>query len=41
MGSVTVFINNCRAARKGDVIKETNGPPNAIVTGCENVLIGD
>jgi uncharacterized Zn-binding protein involved in type VI secretion len=41
LGSKSVFINNCRAARQGDVITEKNGPPNAIVSGCENVLIGD
>jgi uncharacterized Zn-binding protein involved in type VI secretion len=38
-GSVTVFINNLPAARQGDQIAEA-GPPNAIVMGCANVLIG-
>jgi uncharacterized Zn-binding protein involved in type VI secretion len=38
-GSATVFINSLPAARQGDQIVEA-GPPNAIVMGCANVLIG-
>jgi uncharacterized Zn-binding protein involved in type VI secretion len=46
-GSRTVLINNRRAARKGDSIKESgppnkeSGPPNTIKKGCKDVLIGD
>lgn len=40
-GSATVLINGRPAARQGDVIEEKGGPPNAIATGCKNVLIGD
>lgn len=42
-GSTSVFINNFPAARQGDEIieKKSPPPPNSIVSGCENVLIGD
>jgi uncharacterized Zn-binding protein involved in type VI secretion len=40
VGSVTVLINGLPAARMGDTIVETGGPPNAIVIGCMNVMIG-
>ncbi|NBD22296.1 PAAR domain-containing protein [Paenibacillus glycinis] len=39
MGSATVFINAMPAARLGDTIVE-GGPPNAIVSGAPNVMIG-
>ena len=39
MGSVKVLINNLPAVRQGDMIVEA-GPPNSIVMGCPNVLIG-
>ena len=39
VGSATVLINNLPAARLGDQIVES-GPPNAIVMGCQTVLIG-
>lgn len=39
MGSTTVLINNLPAARQGDIITES-GPPNTIVMGCPNVIIG-
>jgi len=38
-GSATVRIGGYPAARKGDVIIEA-GPPNAVATGAERVLIG-
>jgi len=38
-GSTTVIINNFPAARMGDSIIEV-GPPNPIVLGVPNVLIG-
>lgn len=38
-GSLTVFINGYPAARMGDSVTET-GPPNRIVSGVLNVLIG-
>jgi uncharacterized Zn-binding protein involved in type VI secretion len=39
LGSTTVFINSLPAARQGDAVVEV-GPPNPIVGGCPNVLIG-
>ncbi|WP_276316247.1 PAAR domain-containing protein [Paenibacillus artemisiicola] len=39
MGSATVFINRVPAARLGDSIVE-GGPPNAILSGAQNVMIG-
>lgn len=39
MGSATVFINSLPAVRMGDMIVES-GPPNAILSGAPNVLIG-
>ena len=39
-GSKTVLINGLTAARMGDTIVEALGPPNKIVGGCSNVLIG-
>lgn len=39
VGSTTVLINGMPAARQGDQIVEA-GPPNAIVMGASNVLIG-
>jgi len=39
VGSTTVFINNVPAARQGDRIIEI-GPPNTIISGKSNVLIG-
>ena len=39
-GSKTVLINGLPAARMGDTIVEALGPPNKIVGGCSNVLIG-
>ncbi|MFC4808119.1 PAAR domain-containing protein [Paenibacillus sp. GCM10023250] len=39
MGSATVFINAMPAARLGDMIVE-GGPPNSIVCGAPNVMIG-
>ena len=38
-GSVTVLIGGLPATRQGDVIVET-APPNAILLGAPNVLIG-
>jgi uncharacterized Zn-binding protein involved in type VI secretion len=40
MGSTTVLINNLPAARQGDIIAESGGPPNSIVMGCPTVIIG-
>lgn len=40
VGSMTVLINNLPAARQGDMIVESGGPPNSIVMGCPTVLIG-
>jgi uncharacterized Zn-binding protein involved in type VI secretion len=40
MGSTTVLINSLPAARQGDVIAESGGPPNSIVMGCPTVMIG-
>ena len=39
VGSTSVLINNLPAARQGDMIVES-GPPNSIVAGCLDVLIG-
>jgi uncharacterized Zn-binding protein involved in type VI secretion len=39
-GSTTVLINGLPACRMGDTIVEAVGPPNKIVRGCMNVLIG-
>ena len=39
MGSKTVLIGGMPAARMGDQIAEA-GPPNSIVAGAPNVLIG-
>ncbi|HQZ82890.1 MAG TPA: PAAR domain-containing protein [Pyrinomonadaceae bacterium] len=39
-GSATVMVNNLPAARMGDTILEAIGPPNKIVKGQMNVLIG-
>lgn len=39
LGSTTVFIGGMPAARVGDQVVEV-GPPNAIVVGATNVLIG-
>jgi len=39
LGSMTVLINGLPAARQGDQVVEA-GPPNAIVMGASNVLIG-
>jgi len=39
IGSATVIINNLPAVRVGDVIMEA-GPPDPIVSGSSNVLIG-
>lgn len=39
-GSSTVFIEYLQAARKGDAAICTGGPPDTIVTGAENVLVG-
>jgi uncharacterized Zn-binding protein involved in type VI secretion len=39
-GSKTVVINNLPACRVGDTILEAIGPPNKIVMGCFQVLIG-
>ncbi|NBC34106.1 MAG: hypothetical protein GVY13_15640 [Alphaproteobacteria bacterium] len=39
-GSQTVIINMLPACRMGDTILEAVGPPNKIVKGCPNVLIG-
>src|SRR5687767_1556480 len=38
-GSASVFINGVPAARMGDQIVEV-GPPNVILEGCPNVVIG-
>jgi uncharacterized Zn-binding protein involved in type VI secretion len=40
-GSPTVMINNMPACRMGDTILEAVGPPNSIVKGQMNVIIGD
>ncbi|MCS7023275.1 MAG: PAAR domain-containing protein [Bryobacteraceae bacterium] len=40
-GSPTVLINNLPACRMGDTIIEALGPPNKIVKGQMNVLIGN
>ena len=40
MGSTTVLINGLPAARMGDAIVESGGPPNSIVLGSMRVLIG-
>nr|WP_238178210.1 PAAR domain-containing protein [Paenibacillus contaminans] len=39
VGSATVYINSLPAARLGDVIVE-GGPPNSILSGAPNVMIG-
>lgn len=39
LGSVTVLINGFPAARQGDQLVEA-GPPNAILMGAPNVLVG-
>ncbi len=39
-GSATVMINNMPACRLGDQILEALGPPNVIVKGQMNVIIG-
>ncbi len=39
-GSPTVMVNNLPAARMGDTILEALGPPNKIVKGQMNVMIG-
>lgn len=39
VGSMTVFIGGMSAARVGDMVVEV-GPPNSIVAGATNVLIG-
>jgi uncharacterized Zn-binding protein involved in type VI secretion len=39
LGSETVLINNKRAARQGDFL-QGSGPPNMIMLGAQNVLIG-
>jgi len=39
-GSMTVQVNNMPLARLGDTIVEALGPPNKIVSGCMQVLIG-
>jgi uncharacterized Zn-binding protein involved in type VI secretion len=39
-GSMTVMINNLPACRMGDTVLEAIGPPNKIVKGQMNVLIG-
>ena len=39
-GSATVMVNNLPAARMGDTILEALGPPNKIVKGQMNVMIG-
>ena len=39
-GSATVLINGLPACRQGDMLQEAIGPPNSIVVGCPNVLIG-
>ncbi|MFQ5873056.1 MAG: PAAR domain-containing protein [Dehalococcoidia bacterium] len=40
VGSPTVLINGLPAARQGDTIAESAGPPNSIVIGSLTVLIG-
>ena len=40
-GSRTVSINGLPACRLGDTIVEPLGPPNKILRGCINVLIGN
>ena len=39
-GSATVLINNMPACRLGDTVLEALGPPNKIVKGQMNVIIG-
>ena len=39
-GSQTVLINNLSACRMGDTVIEAIGPPNKIVKGQMNVIIG-
>ncbi len=39
-GSKTVLINNLSACRMGDTVIEAIGPPNKIVKGQMNVIIG-
>ncbi len=39
-GSKTVMVNNLPAARMGDTILEAIGPPNKIMKGQMNVMIG-
>jgi uncharacterized Zn-binding protein involved in type VI secretion len=39
-GSATVTINGLPACRVGDTIVESVGPPNTIVRGAPNVIIG-
>jgi len=39
-GSQTVMINNLPACRLGDTVVEAIGPPNKIVMGAMNVIIG-
>ncbi len=39
-GSATVMINNLPACRLGDTVLEAVGPPNKIVKGQINVIIG-
>jgi uncharacterized Zn-binding protein involved in type VI secretion len=39
VGSTTVLINNCPAARVGDIITEA-GSPNTITLGAKYVFIG-
>jgi len=40
MGSTTVLIGGLPAARMGDMITESAGPPNSITMGCFTVIIG-
>ncbi len=40
-GSPTVLINNLQACRLGDTVLEALGPPNKIVKGQMNVIIGN
>lgn len=39
-GSSKVLVNNMPLARMGDTITEALGPPNKIVVGAPNVLVG-
>ena len=39
-GSTTVFINKMPAARQGDTVVETPGPPSTIAMGMPTVIIG-